>query len=64
MSEEDDHWNLVRLRRLRKGREGEEQSSKSEISLDSLHESSFAGEDDEDFDADVLSTLAVKSLHR
>lgn len=51
MSEEDDHWNLVRLRRLRKGREGEEQSSKSEISLDSLHESSFAGEDDEDFDA-------------
>ncbi|CAI4664337.1 CIH_HP2_G0036520.mRNA.1.CDS.1 [Saccharomyces cerevisiae] len=58
MSEEDDHWNLVRLRRLRKGREGEEQSSKSEISLDSLHESSFAGEDDEDFDADVLSNTS------
>ncbi|QHS75022.1 Atg39p SPAR_L03300 [Saccharomyces paradoxus] len=58
MSEEDDHWNVVRLRRLRKGREEEEESSKSEISLDSLHESSFAGEEDEDFDADVLSNTS------
>ncbi|CAI4046790.1 hypothetical protein SKDZ_12G3410 [Saccharomyces kudriavzevii ZP591] len=58
MSEEDDHWNLVRLRKLRKGKEEEEESSKSEISLDSLHESSFAGEDDDDFDADVLSNTS------
>ncbi|EJS42568.1 YLR312C [Saccharomyces arboricola H-6] len=66
MSGEDDHWNVVRLRRLRKGNkeieeeveEEEEESSKSEISLDSLHESSFTGDVDEDFDADVLSNTS------
>lgn len=67
MTLEDDHWNVVRLRRLRKGKEKEgegegeeeeEEASKSEISLDSLHEGPFAEEDDEDFDADVLSNTS------
>lgn len=64
MTLEDDHWNVVRLRKLRKGKEKEEEeeeeeeASKSEISLDSLHEGPFAEEDDEDFDADVLSNTS------